>query len=163
MKTIAGVVLSIFLASSGWAESKDDRSAPLQITLKAERIVTDANGSETAVADNTAEPGGLVQYRASYHNRGVLALRSVAPTLPIPAGMLVVPDSARPAPVWASLDGHTFERLPIRRIERLADGTAISREVPVSEFRALRWDAGILVPGDTFVVAVRTRVDAASR
>lgn len=153
----------MLLASSGWAGPKGERSTPLQITLEAGRVVTDANGRETAITDNTAEPGGLVQYRASYHNRGVLTLKSVAPTLPIPVGMFVVPDSAFPAPAWASLDGRTFERLPIRRIERLADGTAVSREVPASEFRALRWDAGTLAPGDTFVVAVRTRVDAASR
>lgn len=152
------VLVSVFglLGQGSALRAKDARD--LEIALTAQQVVRDAAGVETLKDHAAVEPGQLVQYTATYHNRSVLPLRNLAPTLPIPAGMEFVPGSASPAPQLASLDGKNFEPYPIRHTHRLADGREVIVEVPASAYRALRWAAGELAPGFTLVTTARARV-----
>lgn len=67
--------------------------------------------------------------------------------LPIPAGFEFLPDTARPPPAKASVDGRVFEPLPLRRVVKLADGRIKEQLVPLAEYRALRWAIGDLAAG----------------
>lgn len=147
--------ISLFMSSTAQlgAQTKDD----LEIALSVDRVMR--KGNEERFEDAaTAGPGDVVRYRAVYRNQSSGPLRQLAPTLPIPVGTEYVANSAWPLPAEASLDGQTYETLPIRRLQRRPDGTEELRAVPASAFRALRWRVGELAPGSAFSAMARVRV-----
>ena len=60
--------------------------------------------------------------------------------------------------VEASLDGRTFAAVPLTRVVRGPDGRNVIREVPVSEYRALRWPLGSLSSRQSRAVTARVRI-----
>lgn len=130
----------------------------LRISFTAQRVIQSANGAEELSDSPVAAPGDVIRYTALFHNHGAQTLKRLAPTIPIPAGMVYTPTPALPAPAEASLDGNLFEPIPVRRERRLDDGRKVLVEVPFSSYRALRWKAGELAPGATFTAAARVRV-----
>jgi hypothetical protein len=71
-----------------------------------------------------------------------------------------VKGSASPQKVEASLDGQTFAPVPLMRKEKTADGRTVMREVPVAEYRALRWPLGNLSAKQSRTVTARVRVES---
>jgi len=120
--------------------------------------VLQADGKERLVVADRAFPGEVIQYDALYENQSAKPITSVAPTLPIPVGMVFVPESASPVPSEASLDGKKFEPLPIVRKVRMPSGVETEVEVPASEYRALRWEAGNLAPGAKTTITARAKL-----
>ena len=159
-------VCSLVLGVSAWAASPTVQSASakndLAISLTAKKVVTQSDGKEKLVAADRAFPGEVIQYDALYVNQSAKPLTSVAPTLPIPSGMVFVPDSASPALSEASLDGRKFEPLPILRKVRMPSGEEKEIEVPATEYRALRWKAGDLAAGARTTITARTKLVPAS-
>jgi uncharacterized repeat protein (TIGR01451 family) len=130
----------------------------LDISLTALRVAVDARGRESFEPAAEARPGQVVEYRAAYRNPTVASMRDVQATLPIPPGTEYVARTARPAPALASLDGRTFEAVPLMRRVKLANGQTVVREVPASEYRYLRWSLGAIAAGSTESVRARVRV-----
>jgi hypothetical protein len=81
-------------------------------------------------------------------------------TLPIPRGTHYIAGSATPRRVEASLDGHTFAPVPLTRQVRLPDGRTVTREVPASEYVALRWSLGALPAKQERAVTARVRIQS---
>lgn len=131
--------------------------AGVSVALTANRV-TKAQGREVLAPADAARPGETLEYRAVYHNDGTSEARGLAATLPIPHGTSYVPGSAAPSRVEASLDGSTFSPVPLTRRERAADGRFVVREVPVSEYRALRWPLGSLAARQSRAVTARVRI-----
>lgn len=129
----------------------------LKVTLDAKRVVT-AHGKETFVPAAKARPGDVIQYQATYRLPGASGVRQVLATLPIPKGMEYVARSAEPARVEASVDGRSYAPVPLRRAVRLDDGREVMREVPVTEYRYLRWSLGDLEGRGQESVKARVRV-----
>lgn len=161
---LTGLLLgfSLILGGSSWAASPTVQSASakndLAISLTAKKVVLQADGKEKLVAADRAFPGEVIQYDALYVNQSAKPLTGVAPTLPIPNGMVFVPESASPAPSEASLDGKKFEPLPILRKVRMPSGEEKQVEVPATEYRALRWKAGDLAAGAKTAITARTKL-----
>lgn len=130
----------------------------LRISLTAHRVAVDARGRESLQPAAEARPGETVEYRAAYRNSGIAPVGEVQATLPIPDGTEYVARTARPAPALASLDGRTFEPLPLKRRVRLANGTEAMREIPAAEYRYLRWTLGSIDAGRAESVSARVRV-----
>ena len=80
-------------------------------------------------------------------------------TLPVPPDMRLIANTARPAGALASTDNQKFEPMPLKRKVKLADGREELRDVPLSEYRALRWPLGDLAPGASQVVSARMQVN----
>lgn len=131
--------------------------AGVSVELTANRV-TKSQGREVLAPAEQAQPGETLEYRATYRNAGTSEARGLAATLPIPSGTTYVPGSASPGRVEASLDGRTFAPVPLTRRERAADGRTVVREVPVSEYRALRWALGSLPKSQARVVTARVRI-----
>lgn len=149
----------LILAAVGWAAAPANvNKGDLSISLVAQKVVKQSNGQDQLQPAERAFPGEVIQYDALCHNQGSEALRRVEPTLPIPAGMVYVPDSAKPAPAQASLDGKNFQPIPLRRKVVLPNGAVELREVPATEYRALRWFIGEMAPGSKTTVIARTRL-----
>jgi len=152
----AALILAGLLAAGN--TSAQTAKNDLAISLTAKKVVTQADGKEKLVAADRAFPGEVIQYDALYVNQSAKPLTSVAPTLPIPNGMVFVAASASPAPTEASLDGKKFERLPIVRKVTMPNGEEKEIEVPATEYRALRWKAGDLAAGGKTTVTARTKL-----
>jgi hypothetical protein len=129
------------------------------VTLAAQRVTTQTGGKETLAPADQAKPGDVIEYRATYHNSGASSVRELAATLPIPIGSEYIARSASPAPSLASLDGRTFSPLPLKRRVHLADGRDVMQDVPISEYRSLRWALGTLPAQGVRTVRARVRLE----
>lgn len=128
------------------------------VQLTANRVTKTPEREVLAPAEQ-ARPGETLEYRAVYRNEGAREARGVAATLPIPRGTVYLPGTASPARVQASLDGRTFAAVPLTRVVRGPDGRNVVREVPVSEYRALRWSLGSLGRNQARAVSARVRIE----
>lgn len=149
--------LFLLVSTSLWA------SGPLAIELKSEKVTTVmvlGKPEERREAAKAVKPSELIEYRANYKNTSAKEVRGVQAVLPIPSGMTVELNSAKPLPVQASTDGRLFYPVPLTRQVRGADGQLRAVNVPLSEYRALRWSLGVLAAGASRDVVLRARVNA---
>ena len=145
----------LILTASGRAAMA--QAADVKVSLVAQRVVT-ADGRETLVEADKAKPGDTIQYAATYRNVGQSPAYNVGATVPIPTGLELVADSAKPAAEQASLDGKNFSAIPLMHDVKNAKGVVESQPVPLSQYRALRWVIKELAAGGDATVSVRTRV-----
>jgi len=129
------------------------------VELTANRV-TKAQGKEVLAPADQAKPGELIEYRALYRNDGAGEAKGLMATLPIPRGTQYVAGTAQPRGVEASLDGRTFAAVPLKRTVKSPDGRTVVEEVPVTEYRALRWPLGALPSREQRAVSARVRVES---
>lgn len=149
-----GVTPPAFAAPSPAAPVKGS----VAVELTAQRV-TKAQGKEVLVPADQAKPGELLEYRALYRNDGAGDAKGLMATLPIPRGTEYVAGSALPGRVEASLDGRTFAPVPLKRTVKTPDGRTVEQDVPVAEYRALRWPLGVLASRAQRTVSARVRVE----
>jgi uncharacterized repeat protein (TIGR01451 family) len=148
------VVAAAVSFAAGVARANDG----VTVQLTANRV-TKSQGRESLAPADQARPGETLEYRAVYRNESTSEARNLAATLPIPRGTTYVPGSASPSRVEASLDGSRFAAVPLTRVVRGPDGRDVVREVPASEYRALRWPLGLLAGRQSRAVTARVRVE----
>jgi uncharacterized repeat protein (TIGR01451 family) len=129
----------------------------VSVSLTANRV-TMSQGKEAYTPADEARPGEVIEYRATYNNAGAHAVKDFAATLPVPQGLEYLPRTAQPAKLLASLDGKNYASVPLTRRVKTADGRFVVREVPVSEYRFLRWSIGTLAAKSQTQVSARVRV-----
>lgn len=153
-------VIALLLSFASFSLSAAE---PLVIELKSEKVTTltvNGRSEERREAAKAVKPSDVIEYRAIYKNTSINELRGVQAMLPIPAGMTVDLSSAKPLPLQASRDGRQFYPVPLTRQVRAADGVLKTVNVPLSEYRALRWSLGALAAGASREVVLRARVNA---
>jgi uncharacterized repeat protein (TIGR01451 family) len=133
--------------------------ADVSVQMTNNRVVTGTDGKQTLQDGSHARPGDVLEYHATYKNNGAKPARDLLATLPVPRnGLEYLPKTAFPDGVQASLDGKTYGTPPLMRTVKLPDGKEVLREVPLSEYRFLRWKLGELQPGKSVQVGARMRV-----
>jgi len=153
--TLACALLLLpFLAGHAFAQNAGD----VHVTLKAQKVLKSKDGKEMLQVADRAFPGEVIQYDALYQNQGRNGVHNLQPTLPIPAGLVYLPESTSPAPAQASVDGKNFSAIPLMRSVPTADGGVKQEPIPFSEYRALRWQIGDLDSGKTAMVSARARL-----
>jgi len=158
LKWIQAATLCVGLAITGGAFARADVTSQ----LSAVKVSVGADGKETFAAAPSVKPGELIEYRVDYRNKGDETARTLEVTLPIPVGLEFQPGSPQPGGARASLDGKTYQDMPLKRMVRQADGKEVEQVVPVSEYRFLRWTAGDLGAGKTTRYSARMRVSNAN-
>ena len=148
------LLLGVMCAGAANGQNAND----VVVTLKAQKVERTRDGKEVLRVADRAIPGEVIQYDAIYRNQGKKGIRNLQPTLPIPSGLEYLPDSAKPAPSKASLDGKNFAPVPLMRQVALPDGKTKEEPVPASEYRALRWELGDLDSGRNALVSARARL-----
>ncbi|MFT4173638.1 MAG: hypothetical protein QM639_13820 [Rhodocyclaceae bacterium] len=137
--------------------------ADVAVSLEVVAIHVQADGTERVAPAAQARPDDILEYRATYRNRGTTTARQVQATLPVPAGQVsYVMNAAQPRQVRASVDGRVYDAPPLKRTVVGADGRRKEESVPLSEYRSLRWDLGDIAPGASKVVSARVRVNPLS-
>ena len=154
---IPRILATALLAVAFLAPAIAQAGEPVHVALTAQRVITQ-NGHEVLAPADKASPGEVIEYRATYRNNSASPIRELVATLPIPNGVELLPSTTAPAGVEASLDGRHYAAMPLTRIVRDASGHEVKREVPLAEYRSLRWTIGGLAPKDSRTVAARVRV-----
>ena len=149
------VVLAVVAASAACAiaQGRD----PVETRLEARKVVREAEGREGFAAAEAVRPGEIIEYVATYRNTGKQPVSGLAATLPIPASTEYQAGSARPANAMASVDGATFSAPPLKR-RVVRDGKNVEEEIPVREYRYLRWFPGELGGDKSLSFTARVRV-----
>ena len=153
------LALALVVLRPGSAEAQAAKN-DVVVTLKAQKVLRAPDGKEVLQEADRAMPGEVIQYDAVYKNQSASGVRNLVPTLPIPRGLEYIPNSAKPAPAKASVDGKTFEPLPLKRKVTLPTGETVEQPVPPSEIRALRWEIGDLDAGAAAQISARARLAA---
>jgi len=130
----------------------------VKVQLSAHRVTRDAQNKETISSGASAKPGEIIEYRATYKNSGSAIAGRLQGTLPVPDDMEFVSDSAVPVGAFASTDGKNYAPIPLTRMVKLVNGTTARREVPLAEYRSLRWNLADLAPGASVTVSARMKI-----
>ena len=130
---------------------------PLVTQLEARKVVRGADGKESFAAADSAKPGDVIEYVATYRNTGKQPLRNLEATLPIPANTEFGPGSANPASAKASVDAKSYAAMPLKRTT-VKDGKPVEALVPVRDYRALRWSPAELPAEKTATYIARVKV-----
>ena len=128
------------------------------VELKSQKVVKGADGKEKFESAESARPGEVIEYKASYRNKGKNTAANMMATIPVPLGMEYIPDSARPEKVLASVDGKVFGPVPLKRKVTLPSGQTETREVPYEEYRQIRWEIKSLAPGQSTSVKMQAKL-----
>jgi uncharacterized repeat protein (TIGR01451 family) len=154
---ISRTLATALLAMAMFAPAAAHASDPVHVALSAQRVTTQ-NGHETFAPADKARPGEVIEYRATYRNDSPKPIHELIATLPIPNGVEYLSATAAPAGVQASTDGRHYAAVPLMRTARDANGREVQREVPLAEYRSLRWTIGGLDAKQSRTVAARVRV-----
>jgi uncharacterized repeat protein (TIGR01451 family) len=156
---------ALLLAASPWtarAQATATADAPLAVQLTVKRVAVDAQGKESLVSAADAKPNDILEYVATYTNRGKKPLSAVTATLPIPTHTVYVGRTAQPGSALAATGDGKYRAEPLMRTVKGADGRERVEPVPLSEYRSLRWTLNAIAPAGSQTVTARVRVDSAA-
>ena len=152
-KTGLFAVAALLLAVNASAETKVSKD-PVSVELKTYLVSASADGKPTAKLVTKVKPNDIIEYRATYTNNTSGKIKNLAATLPIPVETLFVAKS-EPENAQASTDGTNFAPMPLKRKE----GNQMVN-VPLKDYRALRWTIAELPAGKSVIVSAQTRVSS---
>ena len=156
--TILAFTAFAFLAALTHDALAQQPTNGVESRLTQAKVTRGSDGKERLESAAIAKPGEVIEYRASYANKAQDSVRNLEATLPVPIGLEYIPGTVSPAAALATIDNVKFEPIPLKRMVKQADGRMVEREVPASEYRALRWRLGSLEAGKDTVVTARMRV-----
>jgi uncharacterized repeat protein (TIGR01451 family) len=142
------------------AEVAAQSNPKIEGVMEQYRIERTADGKEARVLALNVRPGETLEYALRYTNKGETAVNQLVVTLPIPQGLELLSQSDAPRAPQASTDGVVFKEVPLKRSVKQTDGREVLESVPLSEYRALRWQIGQLPAGKSIEFAARAKVDA---
>ncbi len=126
--------------------------------LSAFQVAAGLDGREELLPAEKIGPGGIIEYELVCTNHGPGGITGLQPILPIPAGTEYLPGTARPAGALASLDGKTFQPIPLKRMVKGPDGKLREEEVPCREYRMLAWRLEVLDEKKSATFKARVRI-----
>jgi len=131
--------------------------AEIKVLLIANKIIR-VDGTEKKESGDKVKPGEVIEYVAEYENHDKSPAKNVIATLPVPAGMEYVPETAIPNQVMASTSDGNYAPVPLKKVVRGADGKVTQELVPYSDYRSLRWNLGDMDGGTSKSVRARMKV-----
>ena len=152
-KTGLLAVAALLLAVNASAETKVSKD-PVSVELKTYLVSASADGKSTAKLVTKVKPNDIIEYRATYTNNTSGKIKNLAATLPIPAETQFLAKS-QPENAQASTDGTNFAPMPLKRKE----GNQMVN-VPLKDYRALRWTIAELPAGKSVTVSAQTRINS---
>ncbi len=145
----------VFASASALAKAEGSQ---VEGTLEQNRVVV-VDGKESLASADKVSPGDTLLYRVRYSNKGATPANNLVVTLPIPNGLEYIASADLPKAAQASLGGDRFEAIPVKRMVKSADGQEAMKEVPLSQYRALRWTVDQLQGGKSVTFSARARVE----
>ena len=160
---LIGLVLSSLVVTNvALADVATATNPALEAKLVGFKVTQNADHKEVLTLADKVAPGDLLKYQVVYQNNGKSVMSKIKATLPLPIGTTYVAGSAMPANATASLDGKDFAVMPLKRMVKKPGGKLEEQLVPLTEYRALRWDLGELAEKNKVEVSARARVNQVS-
>ena len=157
---LIGLVLSSLVVTNvALADVATATNPALEAKLVGFKVTQNADHKEVLTLADKVAPGDLLKYQVVYQNNGKSVMSKIKATLPLPIGTTYVAGSAMPANATASLDGKDFAVMPLKRMVKKPGGKLEEQLVPLTEYRALRWDLGELAEKNKVEVSARARVN----
>lgn len=150
--------LCVLAAGLAFGQAALAQTPAVTSILSAQRVEM-VDGKTVLKPAAQSKPGEVIEYSGTYRNGGATAVDKLQAAVPVPVGTTFIAGSAQPTSAQASTDGTRFAPLPLTRMVRQADGSERKEAVPLTEYRALRWDVGTLGAGTSAVVSLRVRID----
>ena len=151
------VALSLISAANVAMAKTDVAKEAVSIELSAYKVLTNQKGEVSATPVTQAKPNDVIEYRAKYTNNTTKPVKELLATLPIPADTQFLAKSS-PAQAQASTDGINFATMPLKR----KVGTQ-NVNIPLQEYRALRWTISEIPAGQSVTVTAQTRVNSSTK
>ena len=150
---IARSLVFALAATSSLALATSASADALKMDLQANKVVKNSEGKTTYEPVSTANPGTVIQYKATYSNVSDKQISDVLVTLPIPANMTFT-GSAYPASAQATIDNKNYADIPLMR---QVDGKLV--KIPYSEYKSLRWNIKMLPAHKSAAVSLDATVN----
>ena len=151
-KGICLVFLSSFVL--GMSSSVYANDVPLKAEMTVFQVDAGKKNKKELKATDQVKPKDVLEYRVDYSNASSNSLKNLKLNLPLPEFVTYTGQSA-PKDTYASLDGKSFAKAPLTRIE---NGKKVN--VPLREYRALQWNVNELKPKQKISVSAQVRVNA---
>jgi uncharacterized repeat protein (TIGR01451 family) len=160
---LACTLAAVGFAPLAWAA--DDQApalsqSPIVVSLKQFKVTIDAKGTSKLGDASVVLPGDVIEYQATYSNRGASAL-AVTATVPVPEAVEYQKDSAKSKPSLphvVALKDSLFAQEPLVKKVTMAGGATLAQPVPYADYRFVRWDLGRLLPNTSVEVSIRAKV-----
>jgi uncharacterized repeat protein (TIGR01451 family) len=137
--SIVAVAGSVFFVSAGKQEPM------LSSQMKASVVTINAEGKESMRVMKQAAPGQTIQYDLTYANNSDKSFKGLVVTGPVPAHTHYLANTATTgvsAMRLVSIDGgKTFEKEPVKREKKMADGRVKTVVISASKYTHIRWKA----------------------
>ena len=125
------LLLFVLLVSTTFAEVKTH--------LSNMKIVKDGKGGIEKVEAKNVSPGDILEYTFMIDNQEEEAIKNLNPTIPVPKGTTIVPDTGKPSNYLVSINGRDYYPYPIK-----VDG----QPVELSNYKGVGWNVEELKPGE---------------
>ena len=137
--TFAAVAGSVVMVSA----SKNEPM--LSSHMQASVITVDAKGKESMREMREVAPGQTIQYKLTYSNNSDNAFKGLVVTGPVPTNTHYLANTALTkvsSDRLVSIDGgKTFEKEPVKRQQKMADGTVKTVVISADKYTHIRWKA----------------------
>ncbi len=135
-------------------------AAALKSELKVFLVSKDAKGNESLVTTESAPPGAVLEYQATYTNLTKNSLTDLQFDLPIPNGTQFQKEGLYPQKAKAStmIAGTVFAEMPLTKVVKDAQKKEKVVLVPLAEYKILRWSQAELAAGKSMTVKARVTV-----
>ena len=154
---ITGMILALLISNFAQAQETQEQE-DVTSELKIFRVDNNQDG-ERLIAIDEIEAGDTVEYQLTYKNNMEEAITNLKPELPVPNGMQMVPQTAKPSLVGAALQSQgTIQSLPIRTQYQLPNGETVTRDVSPDQFKRVQWMVNRLAEGESVTLSVRMLV-----
>ncbi|WP_313564274.1 hypothetical protein [Acinetobacter sp.] len=151
-KKLSLIPLSLLLIS-GFTTYSFANSQALIADMKVFQIEANQKVKKELKATDQVKPKALLEYKVEYSNVSSQSLKDLKLNLPLPADVTYTGQSL-PKDAYASLDGKSFAKAPLTRME---NGKKVN--VPLAEYRVLQWNVSELKPKQKIIVSAQVQVN----
>lgn len=151
-KKLSLIPLSLLLIS-GFTTYSFANSQALIADMKVFQIEANQKVKKELKVTDQVKPKALLEYEVEYSNISSQSLKNLKLNLPLPADVAYTGQSL-PKDAYASVDGKSFAKVPLTRME---NGKKVN--VPLAEYRVLQWNVSELKPKQKIIVSAQVQVN----
>ncbi|MGL5350252.1 MAG: hypothetical protein ACRCZO_18715 [Cetobacterium sp.] len=136
------ILLFVLIVSTVFGEVKTH--------LGSMKLIKDESGSIQKVPAENASPGDILEYTFSIDNQEEEIIKNLSPTIPVPTGTSLVPETATPDNYLVSINGRDYYPYPIK-----VDG----EPVELSSYLGVGWNIDELKPGEKLELQMQVKLN----
>jgi hypothetical protein len=146
------IPLSLLLTAAFTTHTSANNQA-LVADMKVFQLEANQKVKKELKTTDQVKPKALLEYKVEYSNISSQSLKNLKLNLPLPTDVTYTGQSL-PKDAYASVDGKSFAKAPLTRME---NGKKVN--VPLAEYRVLQWNVSELKPKQKIIVSAQVQVN----